>query len=309
MHIALVGNFIVNYTTENYYKQALEALGHSVKVFQEGTDITGVYDILVWSHTSHKDTQKTVEYIKRTGVKTVAYHLDLFHNIARPDDYSLTGGYIQNIDYFFSVDPLLVEWINKNTKNKAYYLPAGVGHKECYNLNVQKKRYDIVFTGTYNYHTEWPYRRKLINHLRSSYRFNFYHFGNDGIKLIREKELNEVLQSSKVVIGDTLCLNFSHDYYYSDRLFETTGRGGFLIFPYIKGIEDNFKLGEEIITYKFGDFYDLNKKINYFLRNEKEREKIREAGRQRTIRDHTYLSRWHYIFETLKNETRDNNTR
>ena len=60
--------------------------------------------------------------------------------------------------------------------------------------------------------------------------------------VIRGKELNDLYATAKVVVGDTLCKGFNYPYYFSDRLFETTGRGGFLIHPYIKGLEDYFEV-------------------------------------------------------------------
>ena len=69
--------------------------------------------------------------------------------------------------------------------------------------------------------------------------------------------------------------------------------------PYIKGIEDLFEVGKEIITFKFGDFKDLKKKIDYYLEHDDEREKIRIAGFERTKKNHTYKNRWIKILDTI----------
>jgi len=111
--------------------------------------------------------------------------------------------------------------------------------------------------------------------------------------------LNQLYSDTKIVIGDTLCIGFDYPYYLSDRIFETTGRGGFIIHPYIKGIEDLFEIGKEIVTYQFGDFDDLFKKIDYYLKHDKEREAIRKAGFERTKRDHTYRQRWEQIIKEV----------
>ena len=162
---------------------------------------------------------------------------------------------------------------------------------------------DIIFVGSKGYHPEWNYRPTLIDWLRDSYQSQFTHVGGDGdTGTIRGERLNRVYGSSKIAVGDTLCIGFDYPYYFSDRLFESTGRGGFTIFPYIKGIEDNFEIGKEIVTYEFNNFDDLRQKIDYYLNNDEEREQIRIAGHERTKKDHTYMRRWEQILEEVINE-------
>jgi spore maturation protein CgeB len=104
---------------------------------------------------------------------------------------------------------------------------------------------------------------------------------------------------SKVAIGDSLNINFNYPYYTSDRLFESTGRGGFTIYPRIKGLEDYFDNGKEIVFYEHGNFIDLKTKIDEYLFDGVSREKIRFAGHERTKAEHTYVHRWATILETL----------
>ena len=124
--------------------------------------------------------------------------------------------------------------------------------------------------------------------------------GGDGdTGTVRGDELNRLYANSKVAVGDTLCLNFDYPYYISDRLFESTGRGGFTIFPYIKGIEDHFEIGKEIITYEYDKFDQLKELVDYYCENDEERENIRKAGHERTKRDHTYKRRWQEILKEV----------
>ncbi|NCX18210.1 MAG: glycosyltransferase family 1 protein [Acidimicrobiia bacterium] len=91
---------------------------------------------------------------------------------------------------------------------------------------------------------------------------------------LRGHELNVLYSSAKIVIGDTLCKNFNYPWYFSDRLTEVPCRGGFMIFPYIRGLEMMYDIGREIVTYKYDDFEALKFKIDYYLAHEKEREEI-----------------------------------
>lgn len=161
---------------------------------------------------------------------------------------------------------------------------------------------EVIFVGAYHYHHEYKYRPQLIDWLRATYGERFSLYGRDGLGQLRGDDLNRLYARTKVVVGDTLCKDFTHPEYYSDRLFETTGRGGFLIFPYIKGIEDCFELGKELITYEFGNFAQLKDLIDYYLEHDEEREEIRLAGHERTKRDHTYKNRAEQMLKILQEQ-------
>jgi spore maturation protein CgeB len=72
-------------------------------------------------------------------------------------------------------------------------------------------------------------------------------------------------------------------------MFEATGMGALLITDSKKNMDEFFKSGSEVITYKSAE--DLTAKIKYYLKNEKERLKIAKSGQKRTLKDHTYKKR------------------
>ena len=309
MRFVLYGNFSVSYCSEQHHALSLEALGHKVIRLQE-TEITTNEVLekslqsngLIWIHSHgfiNKGTlsmERVLDTLREKNIPTIAYHLDLYMGIERWNDYK-NSPYLNRLQHFFTVDKLMADWLNKNTTTKGHYLPAGVLHSETYLLDMPKK-YDVVFTGSRGYHKEWSYRPKLIDWLRMTYADRFYHFGGDGLGVIRGHELNKLYAQSRIVIGDTLCPNFNYPYYFSDRLFEATGRGAFMIFPYIQGLEDYFR-SEELVTYKYNDFTGLKSTIDYYLENDEKREEIRKRGFERTKKDHTYLKRWEQIIKTI----------
>ena len=309
MKITFLGNFSVPYSSENHHVKTLESLGHEVICLQEGK-IDGneivrqalLSDLFVVVHTHGWVTPilplSDVLRLLKGKVTTLTYHLDLWFGIERQKDLE-TDDFYKLIDHFFCTDKLMADWFNDNTKVKGHFLPAGVYHEETYLLDLPKTN-DVIFVGSKGYHNEWKWRPQLIDWLYQTYGDRFKHYGNDGLGVVRGDDLNKLYSSTKIVVGDTLCLNFNYPYYLSDRVFETTGRGGFLLMPYIKGIEDLFEIGKEIITFKFGDFKDLKKKIDYYLEHDDERESIRIAGFERTKKDHTYKNRWIKILEEIK---------
>ena len=46
--------------------------------------------------------------------------------------------------------------------------------------------------------------------------------GGDGLGVVRGEKLNQLYADSKIVIGDSLSLNFDYPGYWSDRIYETS---------------------------------------------------------------------------------------
>ena len=317
MKIAFLGNFNVDYSSESHYLKTFQKLGHEVITIQEGSSeliqiINSSYkfykdwDMFFWVHTHGWQTlclDQVLNHLKIAHIPIVGYHLDLWMGIDRQKDLQ-NDDYWKWLDYFFTADRNFVPVLEKMGL-KAYYLPAGVFEDECYIAEPDRVKYphDIIFVGSRNYHPEWPYRKQLIEFLEKTYGNKFAQYGNGGLGTIRGHELNVLYASAKVVIGDTLCKNFDYPDYFSDRLFETTGRGGLLIMPYIRGLEDMFNMKGycheeqvEIITYKFEYLQQLLMKIdNVLVADPIDTYQLRLAGHKRTKRDHTYTQRLSYL--------------
>ncbi len=84
------------------------------------------------------------------------------------------------------------------------------------------------------------------------------------------------------------------------RLFEVTGSGTMLLAFHQESISEYFEIGKELITFK--DEEDCLQKINYYLQNTAELEKIADAGRIRTLKEHTFENRANQLL-TIINKT------
>lgn len=84
------------------------------------------------------------------------------------------------------------------------------------------------------------------------------------------------------------------------RFFEVIGCGGFLLSYNVEFLNDYFTLGKELVIY--GNTTDLANKIEYYLKNEKEREKIANSGYDRVIKEHTYEKRFIEIFKRMSKQ-------
>lgn len=305
----MLGNFTVPFCSEVQYKSELESLGHTVYPLQENNaraayiqSVAMRSDMLIWIHTHDWHTPKmenVIHNLKQANIPIVAYHLDLYMGISRWEQYK-NDPYIHSLDYFFTVDKKMADYINENTSVKAYYLPAAIYSKQAHKGKFIKPfESDVCFIGARGYHKEWQYRPQLIDWLLDTYGQRFKHWGADGLGVMREERMNMAYASTKIAVGDTLCLNFDYPYYLSDRIFNATGTGTFIIHPYIKGIEYLFEIDKEIVTYEFGNFEELKEKIDYYLAHDDEREKIAQAGFERTKKEHLYTHRMQYIIDKV----------
>lgn len=319
MRISYVGN-IKNlasdgkpFNTEFHVAASLEKLGHKVNFIQEDelyNDAVGFLpemvkgsDIFLWTRTWPDRVQEIdLINIHRNGIPTVSFHLDKYAGIKRDGGMGV-GSAFWKTDFVFSPEGSTEsKRIFKENGINQFYLPAGVFEDECYIAEpVDHFKHDVVFVGggvTYS-HPEWEYRHKLVNWLQDTYgdRYGKYGFPE---RTVRGHELNQLYSSAKIVIGDSLCKDFIDSYYFSDRAFEVTGRGGFLIAPYIAGITDHFIDRKEAVFYAFDNFVQLKNLIDYYLTNDREREIIRLAGHERTKKTNTYTQRMQTMLEILK---------
>jgi len=307
MRIAFLGNFAVPYSSETHHARSLETLGHEVIRLQEPSTAVSVIteqalraDAFVWIHTHGWDTpgiEFALRAIKNAGIPTLTYHLDLWWGLQRQKDVRSSPYW--DLDHFFTVDKKMADWLTDNTPVKGHYLPAGVFDEECF-ISSEPSPFanDVIFVGSRGYHPEWPWRPQLIDWLRNTYGSRFTHIGGDGDSgTLRGAALNAAYSGSKVAVGDTLCLGFDYPWYASDRLFEAPGRGGFQIFPRIKGIPELFDGTMEF--FNFGDFDGLKDLIDYYLEHDQPREALRTMCHEHVKTHHTYVQRWETILETI----------
>jgi hypothetical protein len=248
-------------------------------------------------------TKTDLRSIEKMGIPTVSFHLDLYSNIAR--NGGIGSDPFWNTQHVFSPEgSTQAQQIFKAHGINQHYLPPAVFEDECYIATPDPAyAHDIVFVGggTQYAHKECQYRGQLVTWLAATYGSRFKKYGYPE-KSVRGTELNTLYSSSKIVIGDSLCKDFMDSYYYSDRAFESVGRGAFMIHPYIAGITDHFTDRKEIVLYSFGNWTQLKNLIDYYLTNEKERKMIQLAGHERTKRENTYTQRMETMLNVLTTE-------
>jgi hypothetical protein len=316
LRIIYVGNFKPSHSTETHIARTLERLGHTVIRLQEDdrtpASLTRALDTIeaglfmftrTWGRTVTLDHLAALE---RRGIPTVSYHLDLYVPLAR--NGGIDTDPFWRTDYVFTPDGdprSAVEFERRGINHR--WMPPAVVSDECYLADRVPLTRDVVFVGSgrpndpAHYHREWPYRGELLGWLKTAYGPRFQQHGGRG-QAVRGYALNRLYASTRVSVGDSLVVGFTHQKYWSDRVYEAPGRGAFQILPWISGLDAHFTDGDTTVFYRFGDFAELQEKIDYYLTRDDERERIRRASHQHVKANHTYTHRLTAMLDTLRGE-------
>ena len=262
------------YRTGNYVSKALES--HSVEVVKASPSL------------SLEDMKKTivrerpdfvlygkvmnfnglVDWLKDNQILSVFWLYDLAWGaspVATDNRNKILGKKIHNSDIFFSTDGGHdSEWRSAGVDHLT--LRQGISAADRIWVPRKDMEFDIVFIGS-------PYfgrRQQLIAFLKDRYGKWFRHISSG----LRGMRLNELVQSVKIVVGDS----FPSPQYWSNRVYEMTGRGGFLIHSDVEGLAQEFAPGEEIVLFPYDDLGELELKIDRYLEDDCERERIRING-------------------------------
>jgi len=114
-------------------------------------------------------------------------------------------------------------------------------------------------------------------------------------------EMIQMYSRSRINIGFSSCGN-THET--GERIlqvrlrdFEVPMSGGFYMVEYMEELEEFFNIGKEIVCYT--DKQDLSDKIKHYLKHDDERERIRRAGHERCLRDHSWHKRFQMAFKEM----------
>jgi spore maturation protein CgeB len=81
------------------------------------------------------------------------------------------------------------------------------------------------------------------------------------------------------------------------REFEATMAGAFYVTGWLDELSLHYEIGREIVCYRSRE--ELVERCRYYLAHDEERERIRRAGHERAVRDHTWRRRFEGLFAEL----------
>lgn len=307
MNIAILGNHSCSFSTESELAWTLETrLEHNVIRLQENKILTHEVvstcrergaKLLIYVHTHGWDTVGTItqdqmiEELRKAGIKTCSFHLDRFWGLNTLDQREDRIG----THAFWKTDKVFTADGGNDSKFKErgvdhVWLPPAVVERDCYLGQVSLQfNSPLAFAGADGYHPEYPFRSTLVSRLRELYGANFRVYQG-----VREAALNNLYATVRVMVGDS-CFAGSPNYW-SDRVPETIGRGGFLIYPETPGLSI-----PGLVTYPPQDIPALVKLINYYIDDDHQAERTerRNLAHEDVKKNHTYTNRMTTLLEVM----------
>lgn len=108
-------------------------------------------------------------------------------------------------------------------------------------------------------------------------------------------DMYRILQSSHITLNHHI--DVAECYANNMRLFEATGAGTLLITDWKENLHELFEPDREVVAYRTPQ--ECVELIHYYLNHDDERTAIAQAGRERTLREHTYYDRMKRLVEIV----------
>ena len=261
-----------------------------------------------------------IDAINALGIVTVnwfcngSYQLDLVREISPRYSWCLVPEKFRLPDYVaMGARPLYCQEAANPATYKPFDLPMdfdvtfvgqAYGDRPACIRHLMDCGVDVrVWGSRWEYHIDWPPR----NPLRRLWKL--FAARDDVVRLPRrtvggmlsDQQMIETYSRSKINLGFSTCGETHRD---GQRIvqirlrdFEVPMSGGFYMVEAMEELAEFFEIGREIVCYEGMD--DLVDKVKYYLAHETERERIRKAGHERCLRDHTWKRRFECAFREM----------
>lgn len=265
--------YILGYPQEfrgNHWKrdieEAAQGLGWSVthraaqaarteEVLREAKDA----DLFLWLRTHrndpHDDAYAMLRRIEDVGVPTVGMHMDLYWNIPQREGLvNLQQNPWWSCQRVYTADGgHAAEFAERGVNH--FWMPPAMSDKDFGRAvvpprSIYKKRY--VFVGTNSRGIHGDHRSLLLAWCKKQYRGAFQAYGSHN--KVYGDNLSQLYSAARVVFGDSA----PSDYYWSDRVPTTMGRGGVLAYPNTPGLEEQGYNDSNMILYDRYEFAELS---------------------------------------------------
>jgi len=227
------GNFSTTHQTEVYIADALERAGHTVYRLDRNNTNLIPCDYVLFAKISD---MVLINKAKKQGIPTICWIFD---------PHRTYWGY----DFPF----LKADIVITTDGDDKYHTIRQAVHKPEKIMFKGKKIYDVIFVGSIWYKK----RKKMIKRVKPEIITN-----------TRGLTLNKILGQTKIAIGDS----YPGSNYWSNRIYEMTGRGGFFIHNKVEGFPDY------IPQFEYGKEKEI---IEYYLEYEEGREELRKIQFER----------------------------
>ena len=239
---------------------------------------------LIWpAYSDDEIDEESFKTIKKLGVLIVGIFFDEGSTFESYSKY-----WLSSLDYVVTVDANQSLKLHRALGIQALFEPC-CASAIIYKKKRLKYKYDVSFVGS-----GYGPRKKMVQEL-SQLGIKVMTFGKGwpGRGYLGLQEMVAVFNQSRIN------LNFTNDArQLRARMFEVCMSGGFLLTQSAQGLEKLFKISQEIEV--FQTIPEAADKIKYYLKNEKERQAIAQAGYLRAQKDYSLEAMFTRIFKAIE---------
>ena len=181
------------------------------------------------------------------------------------------------------------DWVAKDTSGKLVWLLQGFDDRVAAQPYHPTVAFDLLLTAA-----KWRCgdgRNQFIRDVLVRYGARLRHLTSGAYR----EDLAALIARAKVVLCPDAPVS---DRYWSNRVWWSTGLAGFTLHPYCARLAEMYEHDKEIVYYTTRD--NLYSKIEYALQNPDYCRKVAEAGRVRTLAQHTYRHRCEVLIRTVR---------
>ena len=253
---------------------------------------------LVFSVKAENIQPETIKEIRKSGVITALFFIDFM------DHWELIKRMAPAYDYFFSQDHVILKRLCEELGLRNSFYMAHSTEPMADPFINRENQYDISFIGQYN-SQQYPNREKYLQSIGD---LDLNIWGTEGwaktplAKLFHGRSIGDqrydIYSHSKIVLDINWDLMLVEGL--SNRSFEIAGCGAMFMTDYVReDIKRAYTENKEVVLFR--DEQELREKIKYYLKHDDEREKIAQAGYQKTVANHTYNNRMKQLIDTIEN--------
>ena len=279
---------------------AMQRIGHKVDVVEHRdltietmrrADLIVAFGTLIYLR--HASQAKWIAENKRVDTPFVLWYFDACNPVFKHSQHKV--GTMLKIAKFF--DHLFMTdhsypW--ENHTKRFTQLMQGVDQGEYNHATASHngRRIDVIFTGTQL--AAFGEREAMLKQIGKMCSLKW--IGANASRRVIGHDFFMAYQSAKVafVPPSTACIN---NHYWSNRIYLAAGTGTPCLVGYTPGIEAHYLDEKEVLFFR--NSAEMKAKLIMLLNDTDLRKKIGNAGRARTLRDHTYDSRVRELLEVV----------
>lgn len=220
-------------------------------------------------------------------------------NISHPDEVTIDEYNLYDYVYFASTR--MKNEIGPKITCESGVLLQCVDDEVMNYEDKDKKEYELLFVGN----SRLMYRRILKDLLPTEHKLSVY--GREWEEFpvseyvvsdyIDNDKVGQAYHDAKILLNDHWD-DMRHFGIISNRVFDALAVGAFVVSDYLPEIDEVFD--GAVITYKTKE--ELKEKIDYYLENDEEREKLALKGKEIVLNGHTFKDRCKSVVEMIEKD-------